>query len=184
MKLAPSGREQNFRSQPPSGGCVLKQIHSQPVIRNRHQPPSGGCVLKHGWGSGYSQEKSQPPSGGCVLKRLRPLRSVRRPTPAAFGRLCVETCVTPPPPLPPCRQPPSGGCVLKRTAPKWCSSNQSQPPSGGCVLKPYQIHCTCRRQHQPPSGGCVLKLTMGGQSQQNLMPAAFGRLCVETSAYG
>ena len=33
---------------------------------------------------------------------------------------------------------------------------------------------------QPPSGGCVLKQRMAVKSSQNVGPAAFGRLCVET----
>ena len=32
--------------QPPSGGCVLKQLGSLPVCLYAPQPPSGGCVLK------------------------------------------------------------------------------------------------------------------------------------------
>ena len=34
---------------------------------------------------------------------------------------------------------------------------------------------------QPPSGGCVLKRGMTGSAVQFGLPAAFGRLCVETS---
>ena len=33
-------------SQPPSGGCVLKQDFAPLVWRQVVQPPSGGCVLK------------------------------------------------------------------------------------------------------------------------------------------
>ena len=109
----------------------------------------------------------------------------RQPTnqttrPAAFGRLCVETN------LPnitkfSVSQPPSGGCVLKH--PLWLqtANGGAQPPSGGCVLKQFVQPVFKLLKAQPPSGGCVLKLTMGGQPQQNLMPAAFGRLCVETA---
>ena len=32
--------------QPPSGGCVLKQILSLKILYLLYQPPSGGCVLK------------------------------------------------------------------------------------------------------------------------------------------
>ena len=34
----------------------------------------------------------QPPSGGCVLKHLRGGHLYGKVVPAAFGRLCVETC--------------------------------------------------------------------------------------------
>ena len=37
---------------------------------------------------------------------------------------------------------------------------------------------------QPPSGGCVLKLTILAVGRPLLGPAAFGRLCVETSRWG
>ena len=33
--------------QPPSGGCVLKQVKKEQQRRQEEQPPSGGCVLKH-----------------------------------------------------------------------------------------------------------------------------------------
>ena len=34
------------KAQPPSGGCVLKQVMSRPDKEADSQPPSGGCVLK------------------------------------------------------------------------------------------------------------------------------------------
>ena len=36
-----------FLSQPPSGGCVLKQQIVMEMAQKAEQPPSGGCVLKH-----------------------------------------------------------------------------------------------------------------------------------------
>ena len=33
--------------QPPSGGCVLKQLVILYYKITNKQPPSGGCVLKH-----------------------------------------------------------------------------------------------------------------------------------------
>ena len=41
-KPKPSGKG----SQPPSGGCVLKQLTQAAYNRLARQPPSGGCVLK------------------------------------------------------------------------------------------------------------------------------------------
>ena len=35
-----------FVTQPPSGGCVLKQMDRQNTAPHPPQPPSGGCVLK------------------------------------------------------------------------------------------------------------------------------------------
>ena len=78
--------------------------------------------------------------------------------PAAFGRLCVET-----------------DCL--------CSVGHFvlyQPPSGGCVLKQPKNSTICCKIVQPPSGGCVLKLVVLVMLLSTLLPAAFGRLCVET----
>ena len=78
--------------------------------------------------------------------------------PAAFGRLCVETKYT----------------LL-------CRNGKHQPPSGGCVLKPIQRAVIARFRVQPPSGGCVLKLVRWVVCVAVQAPAAFGRLCVETT---
>ena len=56
----------------------------------------------------------------------------------------------------------------------------SQPPSGGCVLKPYFLNLAEKAGYQPPSGGCVLKQTALRCLSRKDLPAAFGRLCVET----
>ena len=37
----------HYKNQPPSGGCVLKQIPHEQIPEGESQPPSGGCVLKH-----------------------------------------------------------------------------------------------------------------------------------------
>ena len=59
--------------------------------RKKTQPPSGGCVLKL---ARFAQDgflAAQPPSGGCVLKPEAAIIRVAGNQPAAFGRLCVET---------------------------------------------------------------------------------------------
>ncbi len=55
------------------------------------QPPSGGCVLKLSDGLFRQLRIGQPPSGGCVLKLLGVGLVLLSESPAAFGRLCVET---------------------------------------------------------------------------------------------
>ena len=35
-----------MENQPPSGGCVLKQMLNRRKYMPTYQPPSGGCVLK------------------------------------------------------------------------------------------------------------------------------------------
>ena len=81
--------------------------------------------------------------------------------PAAFGRLCVETS------------------KLNRLI-----KGRVQPPSGGCVLKPDDSTVDGKVVRQPPSGGCVLKHRVQQKDGRNLLPAAFGRLCVETEVLG
>ena len=58
-----------------------------------------------------------------------------------------------------------------------------QPPSGGCVLKLGCLPACPYRHGQPPSGGCVLKLWTRQAKLPKNIPAAFGRLCVETNNY-
>ena len=60
-------------------------------------------------------------------------------------------------------------------------AKQVQPPSGGCVLKPGAKVFTVSIACQPPSGGCVLKHRTNLSRNFTQTPAAFGRLCVETS---
>ena len=57
----------------------------------------------------------------------------------------------------------------------------AQPPSGGCVLKRLEAYALSRCLCQPPSGGCVLKQEVAANQAGRAVPAAFGRLCVETS---
>ena len=78
-------------TQPPSGGCVLKQYKTRICVLTSNQPPSGGCVLKLPALPVPQINKTQPPSGGCVLKHFIPVR------------ILVVLI-----------QPPSGGCVLKQ----------------------------------------------------------------------
>ena len=79
-------------------------------------------------------------------------------SPAAFGRLCVET-------------------IGRRRRRK---GRGNQPPSGGCVLKPHWVPIRGISSAQPPSGGCVLKPLIDANDFEVEAPAAFGRLCVET----
>ena len=104
------------RTQPPSGGCVLKQIHFTQEIRRslRDQPPSGGCVLKQICRTSQNFRSRQPPSGGCVLKQNAGASYDKDGKPAAFGRLCVETVHNKFEHYTRLSQPPSGGCVLKQ----------------------------------------------------------------------
>ena len=79
-------------------------------------------------------------------------------SPAAFGRLCVETFYL-----------------------AFIFCMESQPPSGGCVLKLANgMLRSSITPVQPPSGGCVLKRRSAWYQFHYPFPAAFGRLCVET----
>ena len=124
-----------LRSQPPSGGCVLKRLLIFCSKCLGYQPPSGGCVLKPLKRTSFASGVAQPPSGGCVLKPAFPKFSVFFGQPAAFRRLCVETQIFEKRGEWRFNQPPSGGCVLKQFIVNLHTLNASQPPSGGCVLK-------------------------------------------------
>ena len=49
------------------------------------------------------------------------------------------------------------------------------------MLKLCTVGLRSRQEAQPPSGGCVLKLPSATQNYFPRVPAAFGRLCVETA---
>ena len=78
------------------------------------------------------------------------------------------------------RQPPSGGCVLKLLRQGRTQGSLSQPPSGGCVLK-HRDNKNRQRIEKPAAFGrlCV-ETSMLLSASLRLLPAAFGRLCVET----
>ena len=87
----PAPRHRPYR-QPPSGGCVLKPRKIKVICQLLHQPPSGGCVLKPFVSRPFICCRFQPPSGGCVLKLPSNTQQYPAIPPAAFRRLCVETC--------------------------------------------------------------------------------------------
>ena len=138
----------------------MKHIARKHIFLNISQPPSGGCVLKQPIPGNHSWRITQPPSGGCVLKPSNRKYPCRYTAPAAFGRLCVETF---PFFLPVLIFPPAAfgrlcvetiwssiywrsewsaafGRLCVETASSAFKSHEiAQPPSGGCVLKPRCI---------------------------------------------
>ena len=124
----------------------------------------------------------QPPSGGCVLKQEITCKHLYLPAPAAFRRLCVETSKNLPSRL--LLGPAAFGrlCVETIRFPSRGAYSLHPPPSCGCVLKRQFDTGRQRDRVQPPSGGCVLKRYLYLRAEQPKSPAAFGRLCVETSA--
>ena len=102
-----------LREAPAAFGRLCVETHvGNAVLLTTDQPPSGGCVLKPCNRQTCACFIFQPPSGGCVLKHFGTSSEFLLHSPAAFGRLCVETGFTIPE-----------------------GSSSSQPPSGGCVLK-------------------------------------------------
>ena len=138
--------------------------------------------MKHNLTPKILDSCAQPPSGGCVLKLFpsRPAFSQHRP--AAFGRLCVETCTGL------CRprsrfQPPSGGCVLKLAGINESEESENQPPSGGCVLKLMRRAAFRCRYGQPPSGGCVLKHVRAGIGRHGRIQPPSGGCVLKQSSF-
>ena len=95
--------------QPPSGGCVLKQLRPRTGLGIQTaafgrlcvettlsalgnppngQPPSGGCVLKPKAIQEMETHRHQPPSGGCVLKRQRAARHPCEPNSRLRAAVC------------------------------------------------------------------------------------------------
>ena len=70
--------------------------------------------------------------------------------------------------------------MLKQNGQTIYRISRPQPPSGGCVLKRQNSGYRARVCGQPPSGGCVLKLANKGETAEEVLAAAFRRLCVET----
>ena len=158
---------------------MLKPVEKPPISKNASQPPLGGCVLKPlGFWGGLDFDPAafrrlcvetsgrlnalktqiQPPLGGCVLKPLR-----------GWGLEMFDI------------QPPLGGCVLKPRFQSCPNLPPRQPPLGGCVLKLSRRGAHNRACGQPPLGGCVLKLLGADRTAAEAEPAAFRRLCVETT---
>ena len=115
-----------------------------------------------------------------MLKPYLVKTSINSHRPAAFGRLCVETILKTA--MLSLLKPAAFGRLCVETVSRAASLHTlSQPPSGGCVLKPNVRQPYNHGLPQPPSGGCVLKHSFISLVQRLPAPAAFGRLCVETS---
>ena len=78
-------------------------------------------------------------------------------------------------------QPPSGGCVLKQFLAVVKSPNLPQPPSGGCVLKPLTTTICVVRSDPAAFRRLCVETSKGLPFEVLGDPAAFRRLCVETS---
>ena len=148
---------QPIRHQPPSGGCVLKQRRKRERGCWNFQPPSGGCVLKQRCRHAGCVKHCQPPSGGCVLKLILAPKCLLIWLPAAFRRLCVETCLSAD--GSPCRFP----AAFRRL----------------CVETPSAT--ALADGHHPAAFRRLCVETMSEAAlKSRCVPAAFRRLCVET----
>ena len=106
----------------------------------------------------FNQELNfQPPSGGCVLKQSKKRYGFFWKTPAAFGRLCVETSTV------------SG------------SSSERQPAAFGRLCVETIALSVLNFESGPAAFGrlCVETFPLVFELPPE-PPAAFGRLCVET----
>ena len=157
----------------------MKQSSANKITSNKTQPPSGGCVLKHYLAfrlrllnltaafrrlcvetirlKRYHADRRQPPSGGCVLK---------------LG-ICPKITEIQP-------QPPSGGCVLKQLLLGLGVTLVSQPPSGGCVLKLFPARLPRGERPTAAFRRLCVETPPTGNHRRNNQTAAFRRLCVET----
>ena len=157
LKLLPAVLLTDHHKPAAFGRLCVETICLMVIIGQKFQPPSGGCVLKPVGRNTLGRSSSAAAFGRLCVETALSASARALVSAAAFGRLCVET-------------------LSKRTTKRKCS----QPPSGGCVLKRFATPSACIFANQPPSGGCVLKL-VNQDAQAYSFPAAFGRLCVETS---
>ena len=149
------------REQPPSGGCVLKQLNLKQYYRTTLQPPSGGCVLKPVF-IGHNVTSFDAAAFGRLCVETLPFLHLKiHSFAAAFGRLCVETST-----------------IKRSILPKW-----GQPPSGGCVLKLLSWHYPCYRTDAAAFGRLCVETIHADQKARAFRAAAFGRLCVETKQH-
>ena len=159
----------------------MKLDSTQKWIYRCDQPPSGGCVLKPFLGRLYVKLPKPAAFRRLCVETSFSSCAFKSRFPAAFRRLCVETWVASHD-FGDVNQPPSGGCVLKRYSRNTENQLDTQPPSGGCVLKRIMYYFVQFIKFQPPSGGCVLKHYLPLKDKPTDDPAAFRRLCVETSS--
>ena len=150
---------------------MLKQVFRRVAKLGRLQPPSGGCVLKQLHKINVFSQRLPAAFGRLCVETIVLISSGEKPSPAAFGRLCVETHMPHMRPGNGFFQPPSGGCVLKLFA--LCPACPPPDPAAFgrlCVETFHHIFIVLRFQYQPPSGGCVLK-QFKGNAFVMLMPS-------------
>ena len=144
-------------TQPPSGGCVLKPLPSCLCLQWQNQPPSGGCVLKH-----FHLNSRTLWFDPAAFRRLCVETCGRADTwrwrgPAAFRRLCVETFSVK-------RflrknQPAAFRRLCVETIRNYLAANFRRPAAFRrlCVETILRTAEMILTRTQPPSGGCVLK---------------------------
>ena len=70
---------------------MLKQILQLSSTNARTQPPSGGCVLKRDSFGGFREAFASAAFGRLCVETTKCVPIPNAPLSAAFGRLCVET---------------------------------------------------------------------------------------------
>ena len=159
---------------------MLKQLNFINLSSRIFQPPSGGCVLKPWEMSVYAQAESPAAFGRLCVETCEWTFALLFAGPAAFGRLCVETRS--------CldgltwSSPAAFGRLCVETFLYRLSLPTSFPAAfGRLCVETNAVRRRFRSLSQPPSGGCVLKLGGRVECHEFVVPAAFGRLCVETA---
>ena len=133
----------------------MKRIRQKHWLAQPRQPPSGGCVLKR-LHSIFPLSDQPAAFGRLCVETFKPCSTAAFDRPAAFGRLCVETAISSI--TASGKRPAAFGRLCVETSAKVVfMMKDGQPPSGGCVLKPFSINNGRGLRYQPPSGGCVLK---------------------------
>ena len=148
-------------SQPPSGGCVLKQgcrIHRR-LFRN---PAAFRRLCVETYSSEIRTKENYPAAfRRLCVETLYRQAYISPSAPAAFRRLCVET-------------PPEK---------RYCSSFLRPPPSGGCVVLPALGQTRLTLCLPAAFRRLCVETKVLRYAHFACFPAAFRRLCVETGRY-
>ena len=146
------------QSQPPSGGCVLKQDNRDNFVHTNYPAAFRRLCVETSLKVALNLSVNPAAFRRLCVETFALFKHRMEEAPAAFRRLCVETFA-----------------LFKH--------RMEEAPAAFrrlCVETVYANVAKLPGVTQPPSGGCVLKHLPDDWLYKLVGPAAFRRLCVET----
>ena len=107
------------QSQPPSGGCVLKQDNRDNFVHTNYPAAFRRLCVETSLKVALNLSVNPAAFRRLCVETFALFKHRMEEAPAAFRRLCVETVYANVAKLPGVTQPPSGGCVLKHLPDDW-----------------------------------------------------------------